>query len=635
MKRRTPLVLIGIAIYGFLAFDLWRDVIERDSFSWMDPYQYYAGARDVAFGLAEFENFPAASFYPLVLAPFLRIRDSIGFALATNAGWMLVLAVAVHLVCRRLRLRTPPVLVAAAVFSSPLLIGLSRELYLEYAVSALVALHLAFWFQAGRFQTRRYVLLFSLLVMAGSMVKMTYPVFLVFPLAVEVGRSLAARDFGRVGRILAATALPALLVLLAVRLFHPGALAYYASLGNTRIPVMKLIGPPEVWSAASFLYYVNQVFKNHLFLLSAFLPLTIWRGAAADEPSERPAHARLDLWLWFLGPLVLFTFQVVKEARHVAPCVLPAVLLMVIGLENLRSATLRRVLLSLMAAAALAQYVLATHHVISAPYFLDRPMRTRLLKDALFEAAPDSAGYVDRGQHRDESRWLYTRSILISGFRPNEALTLAWTFRPGVVINVDEFGSRDLRWRSDAYREYTDLFMLCAVNTYNRRSGWNGDYRTLSAEQALAGADALVMAVRRGDPPPRCPGFDLAGTLEWYRGEHIAVLLPRHPPASSFREAYAVNYLAANPSAPHEEMNAILLSLLLDHFLRTGDVRSLALPAGFPDSFVPSGPTKDIYFMPIYFDLKKRLEAAIRAASGGLGGTTAEPETERGRLTSP
>ena len=612
MKARWVHVAVAVLLLGHLLFN----IRNRDGFTWMDPFQYYTAAAKIAAGQDGMAGFPVASSYPFLLGQWLKIDSSITFALASNGIWLLVLACAVWQLARHWRVPGLAPLLLLAALAAPALFGLSRELYLEFPLAALVALHYAVWFQRDRFSSaRRFWPLFGALMALGFSIKMTYPVFMAGPLANEGLRAVRAKAWRRAAGVALAFGAPIAAVLALAYVFWPPSFAYYLSLGNTVIPPMRLIGPPESFSLAALLFYPGQLFQNYLVLLGTAAVVFVW-AAASSKDAAPEARDRMDLWLWLLVPLAVFTLEPVREPRHVAPCFLPVLLLTLLGVAALRQIWLRRLVWTALVLAAGLQYAALATHRLLAPYLLDRPMKTEAVLMAMFQTTPNLAAFMSAPGQVDVDRWRYSRSTLLSGFPPNEALALVWTLNPGVVLDMDAFGDARRRRLPQAYLEFADLYLLGAFNVYNQRCGWPGFYETIGRDQALAAADALLVAARRGAAvPPPPAGFRRVATVDQGAGWQVAVHLPEKPPEKSFRRLYAEEFLRRRPDAPMPELNAVYQSLLLDAALRgrrpsVGEFQSL-----FPADFVPGGEMKEIYFLPIYQGLRARLPALMATAA--------------------
>lgn len=601
-----------LALLALLGWHLLRDVGTRDGFSWMDPYQYYLTARTVAEGADGMAGSVVATYYPWLLGQWLRIHTSIPFALSSHVLWLLALALGLALLARSLRTTAPLPLILLAIMAAPAFFGLSRELYLEFPLAALLTLHYALWFHRDRWSaTVWYWPLFGLLMAAGFALKMTYPIFLIAPLLLDITAAARARAWSRAAGPALSLLAPPLLVMAATYLFFPASFRYYLTLGNTQFPPMRLIGPPESISAGALLFYVDQLFRNYLLLLSPLALLVIWYAVPRYQPGTPRRHL-VDLWLWLAVPVIFFAFLPVREPRHIAACLIPLLLLTSLGITGLPSARWRRPALLALGLVAALQYTLVSRHVLDAPYRLDRPIRSEAILAELLQATPQAASFSPAPGRIDADRWRFTRSVLLAGFPPNEALALAWALNPGVVMTLDEFEDRRRIPLPHAYMAFTDPYLLNAFNLYNHRCGWRGYYQTLTRDQALAGADALLVVLRPGAPTPSYPGFRLTRSVEWGPALQVGLFTPEQPPAKSFRRLYAEEFLKRNPARPGPELNAIYQALLLDRFLRgqppsTGDLAAL-----FPPGFQPGGATREIYYLPVYHQLLARLNAALQ-----------------------
>ena len=139
--------------------DFYLDIKDRDACTWMDPSQYYHFAKALVSGARGFNDFEVPSIFPFFLAPFTAITGTIPAALATNGVFVAILAAALHRLRGRLEIPAPSFLVSMAVLSTPLLIGLSRSLYAELALTALVAVQFVLWFETRDFSRKAFLAL--------------------------------------------------------------------------------------------------------------------------------------------------------------------------------------------------------------------------------------------------------------------------------------------------------------------------------------------------------------------------------------------------------------------------------------------------------------------------------------------
>lgn len=609
------LAVVGLLVVAALYLvDFHLDVRARDAFAWMDPYQYYGFARQFAAGQVSFDQFELPSIFPFFMAPFLSISATIPAALWTNGAFLLLLLLAIHLLCRELELAAYSPAVALLILTSPLLIGLSRTVYVEFALTALAAWTLLAWVRfLGKPVVRRGLLL-GLLVSLGFLTKMTFPLFLILPgLAAVVGlwnggrRRPALLLIGSVG-------LAGLLVVLIQAVFFPATLEYYRTLGNTTMPIMYLLGPPERFSVDSLTYYFVQLWKQMLWLLSPLLLLPLIQLVRTLPRSL--AGRDVALWAWLIGPLLLLVLQPVKEPRHVAPCVVPAVLLLVSALARLTSSPLRRGLLLLAVAAGLANYLAVTRTERLTPYFLDRPLHLERVVAALSEQSGDEAVYAATPPANRNMHWKYNRNVALAGFEPNAALALTWRMFPGITYDLDTLGDPQRLSDEIPYESFEDLFILAGFNTYNRRCGWNESYLSLTRDEILADAEFLLLnsddtAAAKSD----YPDHRLVRTIG--SGDDTILLLratgPRRTP---FRVRYAERFMSRDKALGPGEQAVIANELLLTHVL-AGDLQAAdAVIARLPP---PAGELRNIYWIGGYQALHEQARRTYRRHRSGKG----------------
>jgi hypothetical protein len=619
-KVRFPVWLPGVygALVVGLVVHLLLQVAGRDAFTWMDPYQYHAYAVAVAEGREAALDYPVASSYPLLLGQALRINDSMPFALSMNAVWLVVLAGSLLALCRRYTLDLLAPALLLAVMASPALFGLSRELYLEFPLTAVVALQLALWVNRDRMPAGRFWILFGGVFLLGFSMKMTFPLFIAGPLVLDGVRRLRAGDLPGLALMVAAVVGPVLAALAITYVVSPRAFEYYLSQGNTVIPPMRLIGPSETLSVSALLYYPEQLVRNGLLLFAPVTLVAVWQSLPDRRGDEHERDTTADLWLAFLVPLVVFALIPVREPRHLMPVMVPLLMLTGLGVfrlvgESSRRRGLAAVALSLL---AVAQYGVVAAERVPVSYLLDQPIRREAVLEGLFRASPDAATFILPDGRPDAERWRFTRNTVLSGLDPDEALALTWALIPGVTINLDGYPDDGDRVSDIGYQVYTDLFLLSAFNTYNQRCGWPAWYQTLDRETAIAHANGAVVAVPGNEPPPDWPGFRTVANLPLEDGRSIFLLIPETPPSTSFRRLYGERYLAGRTDAHEAVLNAVYRDLFLDAFLR-GDQSSLEnLPSLFPQGFVPGRAMHEIYFFPVYQNLLARLQAAMTDSPG-------------------
>lgn len=608
---------IGFALLAVLfGVDFHSDVRERDVFSWMDPYQYYDLANFVLEGRERFSGFDVPSIFPYFLVPLLAVEASVPTALWINFASTLLLLFGVHRLCRELEMQTPSPLAALLVLSSPLLIGLSRSLYLEYTLSALVAVAFLLWLRFLRQRSWSAGLGFGLVFALGLMTKMTFPLFFALPVAAAVIERLVAGRSRETLPLLGATLIPTGLVIVIQSVLFSRSVDYYASLGNTTLPIMHLIGPPEwlTWPSAGF--YFGATARTLLFLLT---PLLIGAVGLAVAHRHRLAWRdlagpRAALWLWLIGPLLLLIVLPVKEPRHVAPCAVPAVLLIVLAIEALPSRTLRASGMAVALLLAGVQYGLVTRGGLETPYFLDRSLHWQEIGDAMIGSVDPAAYAQTRGDLR-AMHWKFDQNVAIAGFPANEALALAWQLFPAVVFDLETLDDPRHSSGRIPYTTFEDLYLFTALNIYNRRCGWHAYYETLSRDTIVGNAEfVIVLDPGAGSLEDRFPGHALLASVE-RRDGIVRVLRSREPHSVPYRTLYAREFLARNPGLPEDEALVVAQELLMAAVLAGDDAEVGALLRAFPALRREAPSSRNIHWIGGYGTLVELSRQRLRAGA--------------------
>lgn len=598
-KRALPWLSFAV-LAALFAWDFYFDVRDRDLFSWMDPYQYYGFTVGVLDGSEAIDSFEIPSIFPFFVMPLLAFEPSVASALWINVASMLLLLLGVHLLCRELGLRTPSVIVGLLVLSSPLLLGLSRTLYSEFTLAALMALVFAFWLRFLKRTDRASGLGFGVLFAIAFMTKLTLPIFMLLPVAGATLASLVDRDFNRAGRLVYAAIVPiAVAMAIHVNLFAPS-LGYYLTVASTSLPFMFLMGPSEWSSWASATYYFREIGATFLFLLTPFLGLGIW----AVWPRIRSTRLRdlgsprVAIWLWLLSPVLLLVLHPLKEPRHAAASIVPAVLLVVMGIEALPKPGARRAATALAVALACIQYGAVTTNLIEVPYFMNRSLHYSELRDRM--AAVDSRKIYARTPAALRSlRWNYNQNVALAGFPPNEALALTWQAFPGVVFDLDTFDAVGAHYEQVPYDQFEDLFFLAGINTYNRRCGWHTYQQSLSREMVVEHADLLIVNdTGDGEILKQFPDHLSFAVVD--RGASKIHLLRATHSTTPYRALYARNYLERNPTLAAEETRVVARELLLVAVLDGDRGSAQAIRKEFRGVAKAELPVRNIYWIAGY-----------------------------------
>ena len=594
IREWGPLILL-VLVY---TVDFHLDVRERDTFSWMDPWQYYL------YGLSYFKGEVGAagltlpSVFPILLAPLFQVSQTIPAALWANGLSAILLLLIVHVLAKQLDLNSPTFLIAGVVLACPLLLGLSRELYLEFTLTAVVAGQFVVWLGLYQFNRRIWIIPMVLLFTFGVLLKATYPLFFLAPLLLEAARRVYEGRFISLIGLGATFVVPVATALLIVKAAFPQAFEYYTSLGNTTFPIMPLIGPREAFSFESALFYLSHIGITMLVCLTPFLLLPIWKAIRPAASGDAPPAAEQRwrdalLWLWFLGPLLILIVQPVKEPRHVAPCVVPAVLLIFRGIDHLRNRPLRLGLVGVLTLTALLQYAAIASHRLYSPYFMDKRVGSAEIERAIVATVTKAS---DARRLNEQGKFAF--NFALAGFGRNEALSLVWQFHPGIVYNLDLF-EHDLRRIDTPLREFEDLYTYESFNSYNWRCRWPVRYESLPRQTVVDHADFLIVKGAESESlAEQYPHHRLEERLRTEEGD-IAILSQPFRNSQHYRLQYGRRFLQRNQNLDEIELNTVYFDMAMAGFYRR-PFRPRGLLDAFPADYSPGEKIRPIYYYSSY-----------------------------------
>jgi hypothetical protein len=132
-------------------------------------------------GRAAFDEFEIPSLFPYLVMPFLFVDASVPASLWVNFAAMLLLLGGLHGLRRELGLRTPTPVLALLVLSSPILIGLSRTLYIEFTLTAMATVVFALWLRFLRRLDWPSGVAFGATFGLAYMTKTTFHLFMLAP----------------------------------------------------------------------------------------------------------------------------------------------------------------------------------------------------------------------------------------------------------------------------------------------------------------------------------------------------------------------------------------------------------------------------------------------------------------------
>jgi hypothetical protein len=168
------------------------------------------------------------------------------------------------------------------------------------------------------------------------------------------------------------------------------------------------------------------------------------------------------------------------------------------------------------------------------------------------------------------------------------------------------------------YTTFEDLYLLTALNTYNRRCGWRSYYGTLPRDQVIANADFVIArGVERDQQRALFPHHVWLGAisgLDRPNGSDAPIdLLRSQQSTTPYRALYARRFLERNPMLEPGERRIVAVELLMARVLG-GDGRSVEeLTQEFPIIRAEGTPARNIYWIGGYGEVIQRADRLIGA----------------------
>lgn len=599
----APATLATAAVLLVLGIDFYFDVRGRDFLSWLDPRMFFDFAVKVRHGQVVLDNLMVPTVFPYFVAPF---ASSFAGALWVNFLCFIGLAWGIHLLRRPLRISAPAWVVVAVVLLTPLAAGLSRTLFSECLLTATLTLTYAFWLGSQGFTRRGPTWAYAAALALALLSKTTAPVFVALPLALQALALLDDKKTRELGRFLAATAAAIAAAALLAWALLPYTRMYFQRLGNLSIWAMRLIGPGDSSTLVAYSYYPWQLLRNGLWAVGLFLLVPLYfllvprREQAAEERGANLPQKLL--WLWLVVPLIALSYVPQREPRHILPCVVPAVLLIFMGLSRITRTAARRVLTVAVVVVAVGQYLLLTHHRLLAPYFFDRPLGFEAIAAALLPPATSSGGsaFGTPGPRTFElQHWEYATNIGLAGFDATEAFCLGWQLNPAVVYDLDRIPSQGPQSSLVAYKKFEDLFSYTHFSLYNRSLGWRRLYYTLDAQDVVANADYILLKGASEDAAgKRFPHHQLLRSVQTPGGR--VLVLRNRLPTTSYRELYARQFLRRLPAEAQldqVELDTICYDLVKTRYLAHQPCEPAEILPMFPPGYKPGSGKREIYWV--------------------------------------
>lgn len=290
-----------------------------------------------------------SSFYPPVVtcAAGLLLLLFPAHPLAAPAVMVAFLGLAlasIHLLGRRL-VDAPAGALAALVFgSAPFVVFSTVTFQLDLPLAAAVALSLVVLLRTEALSRRGWCVALGLTLAFGMLVKPPFAVYVLPPLAIELGRGLRGRQVGRaLGNLALAVALGGLLSL---PWYGPRIFGLPLQILNRAFKQAAESGYPETLTRASLLFYPRTL--AYTFGLLAAL-LFAWGLVAL----VRRESGRGLLWGASLVPFAVFWLIQNKNLRYVLPIFPAAAVIAAVGLRALPPAWRRGVTVVLVLLSAL------------------------------------------------------------------------------------------------------------------------------------------------------------------------------------------------------------------------------------------------------------------------------------------
>ena len=405
-----------------------------------------------------FDALTWSDYYPplvhLTATAFYKLFGvSMDVAALSNSLYLVLFILAVYGIGERLRGPWTGLLAAFVVSTLPIIFSMSRYLYVDYALTSLVALNVCLLLRSDRFARKGYALLYGLSLGLGMLAKWTFIAFTIAPLLAVLAspgtlrsawqavqpatwhrRRLLLASFLGLGltalwflpNIGATAALPLGYALIPISWLLWTATGYFAlapaSRGANLLAALGLgvclasgwyltkinflgtfwlnaYGKPtgRSWGFASYLefLYREQLSPVYAVLLVVAVAGLLWSRWRQTRSWRATFALGVDGWalvLWAIVPFVIFSSQVsIVHSRYIMPLLPPLGIAIALWLGRLRPQWLRLLLISLVVVWALFQF-----SALSFDALANVQERAPLLAEGLSIQLP-STGQTDSG----------------------------------------------------------------------------------------------------------------------------------------------------------------------------------------------------------------------------------------------
>ena len=308
-------------------------------------YDYYLPVAHLDWAAFKEEFFVAQHFYApfvhlITAGVFLILGPSLLTGIVVNLVALAVLLLSVSWIGRRLYSQQQagtdgkrgslalavvgPLLATSYHFAAWLL----HDAFLDYPLTAIVALSFALLIRAGDFKEWRSALLFGLSAGLGMLTKQTFAFFFVLPALYVTVRVLLSRDVKAILNLAAAALAGAALA----------SIWYWPHLHDVvQIYQVNKQAAVSENEAPLFTFFSNLFYPHAMLSTQMQLPLGLLFLAGLAYSLTRRRTESLMLYLWLLGGIAAFTFVANKDARYTVPVLPAAALISVCWLSNWRA----------------------------------------------------------------------------------------------------------------------------------------------------------------------------------------------------------------------------------------------------------------------------------------------------------
>lgn len=204
-----------------------------------------------------------------------------------------------------------PALIAACYHFNAWLV---HDAFLDFPLTAAVAVCFALLIRADDFRVRRKALAFAIAAGIGMLVKQTFAFFFVLPALYVAGRVLWSRDRRAIFNLALAAAVSILVAAIWYGPHWQDVIAIYRE--NQQAAVNENEAP--LFSFDSNFFYVHALISMQI-----QLPLALVFAAGVVYSLARCRKQTVILYLWLLSGIICFALVANKDVRYTAP-VLPA-----------------------------------------------------------------------------------------------------------------------------------------------------------------------------------------------------------------------------------------------------------------------------------------------------------------------